>query len=645
MPVSAGESLCAVVVMAREPAVGEVKTRLAASLGEAGARAAYVRLLGDTMARVERLADVEPVVALRDAEASSAPEPAAGAALGDAGAFLERLVAAGAPPLAGAGRWRQLAQRGDGLGARLAAVFASLFAAGFRVVVIVNSDSPALPEEYLSQACAILGGEAADGAGAARRSSGSAAGPTSDGAARAGELVLGPAADGGYYLIGTDAGTWRRHGDALAELLASTPMGTPSALDFTERAARVLGLELHTLPLWIDVDEVSDLPLLDRLLPRATAGEKPRGEPLEGLREIYLHVTNRCRLSCPHCYNIANPRGVGELSTHEWRDVIDQCVGLGAGSFVFIGGDPFLRDDLLPLVDHITGLHGRKSRIFFNGRLAAGTAREMARVGRGLLRPLVSLDGTSEVNDSLRGAGNFDDTVASIRHLVAAGLDPVVNTVTLSSVLPTLPEMARLLTAEGVGRLHLIFPHRRGGVAAHPDLVPSGVEMVAALRELVRVAADIGLTVDNVASWRRRLAAPQDFCTCGCRDLAVDPFGKVHACTITCGDPAFVAGDLRRQDLETIWRTSPSLRLLRSAHARDRAECVACPVVDACGGECWMQAHYAARAEARPAGYAAPFPYCDFIRPMFEELIAEHAVADGGQAAAGEADYALFDCI
>jgi sulfatase maturation enzyme AslB (radical SAM superfamily) len=106
-----------------------------------------------------------------------------------------------------------------------------------------------------------------------------------------------------------------------------------------------------------------------------------------------------------------------------------------------------------------------------------------------------------------------------------------------------------------------------------------------------------------------------------------------------------VAGDLRRQDLETIWRTSPSLRLLRSAHARDRAECVACPVVDACGGECWMQAHYAARAEARPAGYAAPFPYCDFIRPMFEELIAEHAAADGGQAAAGEADYALFDCI
>ena len=50
------------------------------------------------------------------------------------------------------------------------------------------------------------------------------------------------------------------------------------------------------------------------------------------------------------------------------------------------------------------------------------------------------------------------------------------------------------------------------------------------------------------AALKRRLRAPQDFCTCGCADLAIDPCGRVHACTITCGDPAFVAGDLRAQD-------------------------------------------------------------------------------------------------
>ena len=94
------------------------------------------------------------------------------------------------------------------------------------------------------------------------------------------------------------------------------------------------------------------------------------------------------------------------------------------------------------------------------------------------------------------------------------------------------------------------------------------------------------------------------------------------------------------------------MRLLRAAAARDRAECAACPVVDACGGEYWVQAHYAARAADRPAGYRAAFPYCDVVRPLLERLGAPGTAGErvaagacGGQAAAGEAAYGLFDCI
>jgi radical SAM protein with 4Fe4S-binding SPASM domain len=211
--------------------------------------------------------------------------------------------------------------------------------------------------------------------------------------------------------------------------------------------------------------------------------------------------------------------------------------------------------------------------------------------------------------------------------------------------------------------------------------VPDGAALLAAVDELVTVADEIGLVIDNLPSWRRRVGARNDFCASGCRDLAVDPYGRVYACAITVGDPAFVAGDLAREPLERIWRGSPALRLLRAAAARDRAECAACPVVDACGGECWVQAHYAARAAGRPAGYRAAFPYCDVVRPLLERLGARGTAAGaaapadgaadddgagapppgtpddvaagecvaagacGGQAAAGEAAYGLFDCI
>ena len=451
-------------------------------------------------------------------------------------------------------------------------------------------------------------------------------------------------------------------------------MSSPGLLAHTLRAAQEAGLRVAQLPLWVDVDEPADLGVLDRL-----EGRSPlRGEPLGGLREVYLHVTHRCARACRHCYDGAASAD-DELTTAGWRDAIDQCAALGAGSFVFIGGDPLIRDDFVELVDHITGRHQARARFFFNSLVDRRMAAELSRAGRGLLTPLVSIDGPRAVNDALRGAGSYDDVMTSVANLLAVGLEPVANTVLVRPALPGLAQLARELRAAGVSRLHLILPHQRGmtcepaangardrggnggsagdGAGLH-ELVPTGDELLAAVRELLAVAGEIGLTVDNLPSWRRRVGARNDLCAAGCRDLSIDPAGRVHACVITAGDPAFVAGSLREQPLEQIWRTSSSLRLLRAARARDRAECLACPVADACGGECWVQAHYAARARGEAAGYAAPFPYCDLVRPLLEELAAEVAEAAapagagcvaagacGGQSSAGADDYALFDCI
>ncbi|HZK58773.1 MAG TPA: radical SAM protein, partial [Cryobacterium sp.] len=450
--------------------------------------------------------------------------------------------------------------------------------------------------------------------------------------------------------------TWKAHGDAFTALLTSSPMSTASLLTYTLRAAQARGLQAVQLPLWMDVDEPADLAVLARL-----DGDAPlRGEPSAGLREIYLHITHRCGRDCRHCYNKDAAWGPGELTTAEWKDAIDQCVALGASSFVFIGGDPLLRDDFVELLDHITGTHQAHARFFFNCYVDEATAAELSRAGRGLLRPLASIDGPRPINDELRGHGSYDDIMASMANLLAVGLEPVANTVLVRPVLPGLTQLARELRAAGIGRLHLILPHQQGCGPNDLDLVPSGEELLAALRELLSTAAEVGLEVDNIPSWRRRIGSRNDLCAAGCRDLAIDPYGQVHACVITAGDPAFVAGSLREERLETIWRASSSLRLLRAARARDRAECLVCPVVDACGGECWVQAHYAARAHERPAGYAAPFPYCDLVRPMLLELQAAAATAAsaapagadcvaagacGGQSSAGTDDYALFDCI
>ena len=601
-------------VMARPLIPGRVKTRLAATIGAEAALDVYRRLLDDTLTAAE---GVEAAATLVLAVAPLAPDPLS---CGDA--RLGRPIDDGR-----AVRWRTLTQRGESLGERLAALFADLFERGAGVVVALGSDSPRLPSAYLGQALASAGED---------------------------RLVVGPATDGGYYAIGLDRSTWRRHRPAIERLLLESPMGTPSLLSWTQARAGAIGLAVHQLPLWLDVDDASGLAVMDRLTGRVAPRVGLAGDGR--LREVYLHVTNRCGGSCPHCYNHAvhaAPSAGEELTTQQWRRTIDECVELGATSFVFLGGDPLLRDDLCALIGHVTGARGRRARLFFNSPVTPRLAAELALAGHGALRPLVSIDGPEEIHDELRGPGNHRAAFQSVAALRSAGLEPLANTVLLRPTLAGLPALARELKRAGVTRLHLILPHPRGGLAENLELLPTGAEMLVALRRLLAVAAEIDLTVDNLTAWRRRLTGRQDFCAAGCRDLAVDPHGGVYACPITINDPAFRAGDLRRQTLHDVWRSSPGLRLLRAAAARDRVECAACPVVDACGGECWMQAHYAARERGLPAGPAAPFPYCDLIRPVFEELLAERPVqrvaagvgAGGGQAAAGADAYTLFDCI
>jgi uncharacterized protein len=115
------------------------------------------------------------------------------------------------------------------LGDCLDHAIAQLLARGHRAAVIVNSDSPTLPTSLLVETAELLG--------------------------RPGErAVLGPALDGGYYLLGVKA----RHPRLLEDIAWSTQRVTQQTL---ERAAE-LHLPVHMLPTWYDVDDVATLKML-----------------------------------------------------------------------------------------------------------------------------------------------------------------------------------------------------------------------------------------------------------------------------------------------------------------------------------------------------------------------------------------------
>ena len=188
----------------RSPVAGEVKTRLVPPLDPASARDLYVAFLADLFPRV-REAKFIPTIFYS----------------GERTAELEAVVPS---------RWPLVPQAGADLGARLAAAFDHLLEPPGARAVVIGSDSPDLPVTHLARAFQKL---------------------------KHRDVVLGPAVDGGYYLVGLRA--------RAPSLFAGIPWGTRTVLADTVDAADREGLSLSLLPLWYDVDDADGLELLEGL--------------------------------------------------------------------------------------------------------------------------------------------------------------------------------------------------------------------------------------------------------------------------------------------------------------------------------------------------------------------------------------------
>jgi rSAM/selenodomain-associated transferase 1 len=202
--------------MAKAPRPGQVKTRLCPPLGPRDAAALSRAFLLD---RIEQVRGLGARLAIAYAPADAQP--------------VFRALAPG---------FELIPQRGPDLGARMSAAIEDLVAAGAAGAILVGTDSPTLPTEYLAEAAGRLAASDAD-------------------------LVLGPSEDGGYYLIGLRA--------PRPELFREIAWSTPAVLPETIHRARALGLRTASLPAWFDVDTGDDLDRLEREL-AARPGPEPR---------------------------------------------------------------------------------------------------------------------------------------------------------------------------------------------------------------------------------------------------------------------------------------------------------------------------------------------------------------------------------
>jgi uncharacterized protein len=203
------------VIMAKAPRPGMVKTRLMESLPSPAVTALYRCLLEDTLSLSKSLTNVEVAVMCPESD-------------------QEELV-----NLLGV-TMQVVTQSGEGLAAGLTTVFRHFTATGPNHVIAFNSDSPHLPPSVLERAFELLAAH---------------------------DVVVGPTNDGGYYLVGAKA--------AHPLLFQDGAMGTKSALDRLLARAKALELSISFTEPFYDIDVPNDLVLLDRELHLAP-GKAPR---------------------------------------------------------------------------------------------------------------------------------------------------------------------------------------------------------------------------------------------------------------------------------------------------------------------------------------------------------------------------------
>jgi MoaA/NifB/PqqE/SkfB family radical SAM enzyme len=154
--------------------------------------------------------------------------------------------------------------------------------------------------------------------------------------------------------------------------------------------------------------------------------------PLVALDTLWLQVAGTlCNLQCTHCFISCSPtnHAHGMMDLADVRARLAEAERLGVREYYVTGGEPFLHRDILAILEAC--LAQGPTSVLTNGvlirRETAERLRALADASPYSLDLRISLDGWDAAsNDPIRGPGTFERILAGIRHLVAAGLTPIV---------------------------------------------------------------------------------------------------------------------------------------------------------------------------------------------------------------------------
>lgn len=301
---------------------------------------------------------------------------------------------------------------------------------------------------------------------------------------------------------------------------------------------------------------------------------------------ISWNTTNRCNMSCRHCYRDAGERDSGELSTAEAKMLIEEIAKAGFHIMIFSGGEPLLRSDIYELIDY--ALQQKLIPVMgSNGTLITKeTAHRLKEAG--LMAIGISLDSLdADKHNTFRGFENgWEKAVEGMQNCRDAGIAFQIHTTVMDWNYKEILGITDFAEVIGAKAHHIFFlvPTGRGAQITEEFLDKEQYESL--LTDIVLKQEEVTIEVKpTCAPQFLRIAKQQGVpfrfskgCLAGISYCIINPRGDVQPCAYL-DQPV---DNIRRIPFSEIWKENPILKELRTLDYKGK--CGICTYKHVCGG-------------------------------------------------------------
>jgi radical SAM protein with 4Fe4S-binding SPASM domain len=305
---------------------------------------------------------------------------------------------------------------------------------------------------------------------------------------------------------------------------------------------------------------------------------------------IDMALTFRCQNSCVHCYAGGSHENE-ELTTEEWKRVIDRLHRVGVFILTFTGGEPTLREDLSELLSY-GQKKGLVTGLITNGRNLTDKKYVKTLEESGLDFAQVTLESHKpEIHDLMTGdKGSWKETVAGIKNLIPTQIYTTTNTTLSKHNVGDFLDTVDFLKERGVagfGCNSLIYSGKAKDVLE--DFVLPLEDLKVLLPKVQDKAAKLGLkflwyTPTQYCKFNPvQLGLGIKSCSAAMINMCVGPNGDVYPCQSYFES----LGNILKNDWKDIWNHPLAVKIRDREYVEPK--CKKCPQLLICGGGCPLE--------------------------------------------------------